>query len=259
MKIGPATVMLSDEYPEHGMLALAADSHTSVLLHIHRDNVGQLFECAVKTGASVVRPLADHFYGERSGTVRHPFGHDWMLGAQFESVTPDEMQRRYMAMFERWRRYRSVRAADGPTQNPDTCRRLVRGIARARLTTFFWAGEFPMPIIVGSLALIALIYGAARAFHAIHAAFGLAVALGVAVLVALLLVAALAYWLRRRQQVAANVHGDGVWTHELKGVWGLMRRSVSGRFISATSGALMFLQICSVLRCEPARGRHGWR
>lgn len=101
MKIGPATVMLSDEYPEHGMLAPAADGHTSVLLHIHCDDVDQLFERAVKAGASVVRPLANHFYGERSGTIRDPFGHEWLLGAQFEAVTPDEMQRRYTAMLEK--------------------------------------------------------------------------------------------------------------------------------------------------------------
>jgi PhnB protein len=101
MKIGPATVMLSDEYPEHGMLAPAGAGHNSVALHIHCDDVDQLFERAVKAGASVVMPLADHFYGERSGTVRDPFGHEWLLGAQIETVTPDEMQRRYTAMFEK--------------------------------------------------------------------------------------------------------------------------------------------------------------
>jgi PhnB protein len=101
IKIGPATVMLSDEYPEHGMLAPAVDGHASVLLHVHCDDVDRLFERAVGAGASVVRPLADHFYGERSGTVRDPFGHEWLLGAQIEAVTPEEMQRRYTAMLER--------------------------------------------------------------------------------------------------------------------------------------------------------------
>jgi PhnB protein len=101
MKIGPATVMLSDEYPEHGMLAPTGAGHNSVALHIHCYDVDQLFERAVKAGASVVMPLADHFYGERSGTVRDPFGHEWLLGAQIETVTPDEMQRRYTEMFEK--------------------------------------------------------------------------------------------------------------------------------------------------------------
>ena len=101
VRIGPATVMLSDEYPEHGMLGPTGDSRPSVLLHIHCDDVDQLLAQAVKAGATVVRPLTDHFYGERSATVRDPFGHEWMLGAQIEALTPDEMQRRYTALFDR--------------------------------------------------------------------------------------------------------------------------------------------------------------
>lgn len=56
------------------------------------------FEQAVDAGAAVVRPLKDQFYGERSGTVRDPFGHEWLLGGHLETVTPQEMQRRYTEM-----------------------------------------------------------------------------------------------------------------------------------------------------------------
>lgn len=54
---------------------------------------------AVSAGAQVVLPLQNHFYGERSGTVRDPFGPEWLLGGHLEDVTPEEMQRRYTAMF----------------------------------------------------------------------------------------------------------------------------------------------------------------
>ncbi|HEY2023521.1 VOC family protein [Paraburkholderia sp.] len=100
VKLGPAIVMLSDEYPEHGMLGPSADSRTSVLLHIHCDDVDQLVEQAVNAGATVIRPPTNHFYGERSATVRDPFGHEWMLGSQIETLTPEEMQRRYTALFD---------------------------------------------------------------------------------------------------------------------------------------------------------------
>ncbi|WP_233836075.1 VOC family protein [Paraburkholderia sp. ZP32-5] len=100
VKIGPAIVMLSDEYPEHGMLGPGADSTTSVLLHIHCDDVDQLVEQAVNAGATLIRPPTDHFYGERSATLRDPFGHEWMLGSQIEALTPEEMQRRYTALFD---------------------------------------------------------------------------------------------------------------------------------------------------------------
>jgi hypothetical protein len=43
----------------------------------------------------VIRKPADHFYGERSGAIRDPFGHEWLIGHEIEKVDPKEMQRRY--------------------------------------------------------------------------------------------------------------------------------------------------------------------
>lgn len=99
VKIGPTTIMLSDEYPEYGMLGPTADGTTSVVLHIHCDDVDRLFERAIQAGASVVRPLTNQFYGERTGTVRDPFGHQWLLGSPIEALSPEEMQRRLTALF----------------------------------------------------------------------------------------------------------------------------------------------------------------
>ena len=36
---------------------------------------------------------------ERSGAVRDPFGHEWLIGHEIEALTPAEMQRRYDALF----------------------------------------------------------------------------------------------------------------------------------------------------------------
>ncbi|MFM0227248.1 hypothetical protein [Paraburkholderia dipogonis] len=106
-----------------------------------------------------------------------------------------------------------------------------------------------MPILVALIALIALIalaYGAVRAFDALQAAFGLGVAVGVAVLVALLLIAALAYWWRRRKEVASNVR-DGDWTHELKGSWGSVRLAAGKRLceirLGEEQGAYIFADL----------------
>ena len=43
---------------------------------------------------------AIEFYGERSGSIRDPFGHRWNIGHHIEDVTPDEMQRRYTEMMK---------------------------------------------------------------------------------------------------------------------------------------------------------------
>jgi PhnB protein len=101
VQIGPTTVMLSDEYPEHNIRGPRSLGGTTFSMHLHVADVDEAFEQAVAASASVVGPLKNQFYGERSGTVRNPFGHEWLLGGHLESLTPEEMQRRYTALFQK--------------------------------------------------------------------------------------------------------------------------------------------------------------
>jgi uncharacterized glyoxalase superfamily protein PhnB len=68
---------------------------TSITIHLHVDDADAIIRAAVEAGAKILREPQDHFYGERSGTVRDPFGHEWMIGHSIEEVSPEEMQRRY--------------------------------------------------------------------------------------------------------------------------------------------------------------------
>ncbi|QQC64995.1 hypothetical protein [Paraburkholderia ginsengisoli] len=111
-----------------------------------------------------------------------------------------------------------------------------------------------MPILVALIALIALVYGAVRAFYALQAAFGLAVAVGVAVLVVALLIAAVAYWWRRRKEVSSNVR-DGDWTHELKGNWGSVRLAAGKRLCEIHVGDERGAYIFADLLGAEVRGR----
>lgn len=95
LRIGPATIMLADEYPQSGISGPRTLGGTTFSLHLHVSDVDAVFARAVGAGATIVRPLENQFYGERSGTVRDPFGHEWLLGGHIEDVTPEEMQRRY--------------------------------------------------------------------------------------------------------------------------------------------------------------------
>ncbi len=100
LAFGPAILMISDEFPEIDCYGPASGSRQPFVIHLHVDDADALIEQALAAGASLVRPANDHFYGERSGTVRDPFGYDWMIGHSIEEVTPAEMQRRYTAMLE---------------------------------------------------------------------------------------------------------------------------------------------------------------
>ncbi len=94
IKIGETVLMLADEYPERGILSPLALGGTTFSIHLHVDRVDDLMERAVEAGATVVREAADQFYGERTGMIRDPFGHEWLLGQHIEDVTPEKMQQR---------------------------------------------------------------------------------------------------------------------------------------------------------------------
>jgi uncharacterized glyoxalase superfamily protein PhnB len=96
---GDTTVMVSDEFPEIGCRGPAAGADSTFAVHLHVDDADAVIAQAVAAGATLLRAAADHFYGERSGTIRDPFGYDWMIGHSIEAVEPAEMQRRYDALF----------------------------------------------------------------------------------------------------------------------------------------------------------------
>jgi PhnB protein len=98
LKLGPATIMLSDEFPEYGIHAPQGSNGPGVRIHLHVDDADALTRQAAKAGGTVIMKPTDQFYGERSSRVRDPFGHEWLLGHSIEEMSPEEMQRRYTAM-----------------------------------------------------------------------------------------------------------------------------------------------------------------
>lgn len=100
LELGGSTLMVSEEYPEYGIVGPQTLGGTSMCIHLHVEDADALIRRAGEAGAEVVRPPRDQFHGERSGTVRDPFGHEWLIGHSLEELTPEEMQRRYTAMMQ---------------------------------------------------------------------------------------------------------------------------------------------------------------
>ena len=97
--LGGTTLMLCDEFPEMGIRAPQAGAGTPMSIHLHVDDADAMIAAALAAGATLERAASDAFYGERSGSVIDPFGHRWLIGHSIESVTPEEMQRRYTQLF----------------------------------------------------------------------------------------------------------------------------------------------------------------
>ena len=90
--------MLADEMEGYkGPLALGG---TGVSLMIYVPDVNKMFPQALAAGATQQRPLADQFYGDRTGTVVDPFGHVWTIATHTEDVAPEEIDRRFKKMMQ---------------------------------------------------------------------------------------------------------------------------------------------------------------
>jgi PhnB protein len=90
---GPSVVMVADEFPEHGALSPNRTGCTSAVLYLQVDDVDTVWARAMASGAEVLRPLSETFWGEREGQIRDPFGHRWGLSQHVRDVPLDEMSR----------------------------------------------------------------------------------------------------------------------------------------------------------------------
>lgn len=100
LTLGPAVLMLSDAFPEWGLTAPPGDTDIGASVHLHVDDCDAVTAAATAAGATLLMPPTDQFYGERGARLRDPFGHTWLIGHSIETVSPEEMQRRYTAMFD---------------------------------------------------------------------------------------------------------------------------------------------------------------
>ncbi len=95
LRLGPLVIMLVDEHPEYGIRSPLAFGGTGTTLHLHVDDVDTLTERAREAGATVLREPEDFGHGERQSRLRDPFGHEWLLGHELETLSPEEIKRRY--------------------------------------------------------------------------------------------------------------------------------------------------------------------
>jgi PhnB protein len=100
-QIGNSRMMLADEFPDMGARSPETIGGSPIGLCIYTEDVDALFTQALAAGGKQERPVTDQFYGDRSGTLRDPFGHQWTLATHKEDVSPEEMTRRMEAAMKK--------------------------------------------------------------------------------------------------------------------------------------------------------------
>ncbi|HYC76140.1 MAG TPA: VOC family protein [Planctomycetota bacterium] len=89
VRIGDSMLMMGDAMPQWP----AAPGS----LYMYVPDCDAVFRRAVDAGATVLVPPTNHFYGDRNGGVKDPFGNTWWIATHVEDVPKDELLRRAAA------------------------------------------------------------------------------------------------------------------------------------------------------------------
>jgi uncharacterized glyoxalase superfamily protein PhnB len=98
--LGESVLMLCEEMPEWNKTPQTLGG-TTVRFSLHVTHADETLARAIAAGATETMPASDQFYGFRSGNIRDPFGHEWMIQHPIEQVSPEEMQKRWTGMCAR--------------------------------------------------------------------------------------------------------------------------------------------------------------
>lgn len=94
LQIGDSRIMLADENPQMGHRSAETIGASPVSLYVYLPDCDKVVAKAAAEGAKIQRPVADQFYGDRSGFIQDPFGHLWGIATHKEDLSPKEMDER---------------------------------------------------------------------------------------------------------------------------------------------------------------------
>jgi PhnB protein len=89
LRVGDSMIMLSSGREQWKPMP--------TMVHLYVEDCDAVFAKAVEAGAEVVMPLADQFYGDRSGGVKDVAGNYWWIATHVKDVSEEEMKRHAQA------------------------------------------------------------------------------------------------------------------------------------------------------------------
>lgn len=104
LQIGNSRIMLNDAMG--GAKSPKALGGSPIYLWVYVQDCDALFNRAVAAGAQVppgpMGQLADQFWGDRTGTLKDPYGYQWTIATRKEDLTREEMDRRAQEFFKQF-------------------------------------------------------------------------------------------------------------------------------------------------------------
>lgn len=99
LKIGNSIIHLCDEAPAFGILSPISLGGTSGSVQLYLNDLDDVWIRATEADATIVLPIEDTYWGERTGRIIDPFGHVWTLSKRVEAVSKAELTKRVEALY----------------------------------------------------------------------------------------------------------------------------------------------------------------
>ena len=98
LTLGPAMIMIEAEWPGVPGRAPAMDGSSPVVIFVYVEDVDEAVERALARGATLLSPLTDQFWGDRTAGVMDPSGHVWTIASRIETTTEDQRKERWSSI-----------------------------------------------------------------------------------------------------------------------------------------------------------------
>jgi PhnB protein len=98
IRLGDSVIMLADGSPKTEAYGPDHYGGSPVTLLVYVEDVDAVTKQAAEAGATITRPIADQFYGDRTAGLQDPFGHKWYLATHVRDVSAEEMKQHMNAM-----------------------------------------------------------------------------------------------------------------------------------------------------------------
>lgn len=98
LAIGRAMVMVEGEWPGIVSRPPEPDGSSPVVLYLYVEDVDDVVERAARAGATILMPVEDRFWGDRTGRILDPAGHVWTISTRVEETSAEERRQRWSSV-----------------------------------------------------------------------------------------------------------------------------------------------------------------
>ena len=98
LTIGGEMVIIEGEWPTLASRAPQPDGSSPVVIFVYVEDVDKVIERAVAAGATVVLPVKNQFWGDRTGRIIDPAGHVWTISTRIEETSSEEREQRWSSI-----------------------------------------------------------------------------------------------------------------------------------------------------------------